>query len=674
MKKRIMCGLLSMLLLIGMTVPGAAVSAGDSEYGWPEMQGDIAMRVMSNGAEVTRLVVGETYQLQFWLQNIAPYTITLPLAWDPNVVAVVDGTSSAPVSSGRKNDGEPTGFRAGSKCYESDYDWFTYEPLYWNGRPVYSADENNGAYPYLDQASGLYRLCYYVSAPNAPLEAQMFLEVNFRVLAKGDPNFHIATSADGPGRYDPAEPNGLSVVVPGGDKGAQYVSYGTDIFCPDLQVMTQAEYDEAASKPNSSIQPGGGNGSTGQQKPEKEPPKIMVSLVPAEHLNCFPYSTAMQTAAVLKHINNEVTQDSDCILPGNLITDAVNRAGSGNRRSLLVNMPEKIIPKDEYALVFNLENIDDMADAKLSMLYIETPWAYVGLNTAILANQTDDSAQARLCVRPVGMGGDGLQVTMTLDGETVAGFSGSAVRVILPYHVQDDGTLVLPTTDDAFGPGEASGLPLSLYKADADHGVLIFLSPSFGYYNVTRSEAVTFSDLGSVPWAKEPIEALAQRKILRGVGDGRFDPNGPVTREQFATMLVTAFGMYCATGENSFDDVTDGAWYEPYVTSAASAGLVSGLEDGRFGTGRTISRQDLAVMAYRALTQLGVTLPRTREPVTFADDGSIAGYAREAVYALYGAEVISGAGEGVFAPNAPASRAQAARILHGVLALTDGIL
>lgn len=671
MKKRILSLCLSLFLLLSLM---PAVSAADSaDYGWPEMQGDIAMRVVKDGAEVNRLIVGESYRLQFWLQNIGPYTITLPLAWDPNVVTIVDPGTGTPVSGGRKNDGEATGFRVGSKCYESDYDLFTYEPLYWNGRPVYSAGtETEGAYPSIDRARGCYRLCYYVNAPNPPKEAQMFLELSFRVDAKGDPDFHIGTASDGAGRYDPAEPDGLSVVLPNGDEGAQYVSYGTDVKCPELQVMTQAEYDAESSKSNSDIEMGGGSGQTGQTQEQKKP-EIAVTLVESEHLRCFPYDSALVKHAVLKHIDGKVTQESDCILPENLISEGVNQ--SSQARSILVKMPEKIIPKDEYALVFNLSHMDDMADSGLSMLYVETPWAFVGLNTAILANQTADSAQARLCVRPLGVGGMGLQVTMEVDGEPVPGFTGAVMRVIMPFTYEPEaGELLVPTSGDVYNSGEVPGLPLSLHKLDTDHDAVIFLSPSFGYFNLEIVRPVTFSDLSGVPWAAEAVTSLAQRQILRGVGDERFDPNASVTREQFATMLVTAFGMYSAVADSTFSDVPETAWYTHSVNSAAASGLVSGLGGDRFGTGRTITRQDLAVMAYRALKQLGIELPKTRSAIRFSDDADIAGYASEAVYALYQAGIISGASEDTFAPNAPASRAQAARILYGAVALTGQVL
>ena len=41
-------------------------------------------------------------------------------------------------------------------------------------------------------------------------------------------------------------------------------------------------------------------------------------------------------------------------------------------------------------------------------------------------------------------------------------------------------------------------------------------------------------------WANEYIEKMVEKKILDGVGGGKFEPEGLLTREQFAKVLVAA--------------------------------------------------------------------------------------------------------------------------------------
>jgi len=52
-----------------------------------------------------------------------------------------------------------------------------------------------------------------------------------------------------------------------------------------------------------------------------------------------------------------------------------------------------------------------------------------------------------------------------------------------------------------------------------------------------------FKDLGSVSWAKDAIMALYDEGIIAGKDEGKFAPNESVTREQFVTMIVNAFNL-----------------------------------------------------------------------------------------------------------------------------------
>ena len=177
---------------------------------------------------------------------------------------------------------------------------------------------------------------------------------------------------------------------------------------------------------------------------------------------------------------------------------------------------------------------------------------------------------------------------------------------------------------------------------------------------------ITFADLPQAAWAEESILFLAQKGIVSGDGDGRFRPLDAVSREEFVKLLLGAVGIEPADTPSGFLDTEEGAWYEPYLSAARAAGIVSGDEKGAFGVGQAISRQDMAVMAYRALLAAGIS-PQTAEDALFMDDAYISGYAKEAVYALRGSGIINGMEDGRFAPQDGANRAQAAKVASGLL-------
>ena len=171
-----------------------------------------------------------------------------------------------------------------------------------------------------------------------------------------------------------------------------------------------------------------------------------------------------------------------------------------------------------------------------------------------------------------------------------------------------------------------------------------------------------FNDLAGSEWAKEAIVDLSEKGILSGYDDGSFRPNNTITRNEFITMLMRAFEKTDDSAEYPFTDGDAGAWYAKYIASAHKIGVLSGYEDGRFGDGENITRQDMAVMIYRLANMEQQT---TENP--FADNDQISDYAKDAVYTLSAKGIISGMGDNCFEPKAFATRAQAARILHLIL-------
>ena len=101
------------------------------------------------------------------------------------------------------------------------------------------------------------------------------------------------------------------------------------------------------------------------------------------------------------------------------------------------------------------------------------------------------------------------------------------------------------------------------------------------------------------------IESLAARDIINGKAGGNFDPEGSMTRAEFAAIVVRALGL-TPGANNNFSDVPPDAWYAPYVGTAHSYGIINGVGDGRFHPGGTITRQEAAVMVSRAAKLCGL--------------------------------------------------------------------
>lgn len=83
--------------------------------------------------------------------------------------------------------------------------------------------------------------------------------------------------------------------------------------------------------------------------------------------------------------------------------------------------------------------------------------------------------------------------------------------------------------------------------------------------------------------------------------DGKFRPLKAVTRAEFAAMLVRAFDLRDDGTPLDWNDVKETDWHYTVIAAAKQAGLVQGTGKDRFEPNRPITRQEMAVMAAKAL-------------------------------------------------------------------------
>lgn len=178
-----------------------------------------------------------------------------------------------------------------------------------------------------------------------------------------------------------------------------------------------------------------------------------------------------------------------------------------------------------------------------------------------------------------------------------------------------------------------------------------------------------FTDMGDVEWAWDSVLFVVEKNIMNGSGDGKFEPNAPLTREQLAKIITLAFGFYDGTLVSDFADVGNDSWASSYVASAKANGLMVGVDDVNFGCGNPVTRQDLCTAMYRAAQKCGIKFENNK--TDFNDFDKIKDYSKEAVGFMAGSGIISGMGDGNFAPDETATRAQAAKIISAVITKGD---
>ncbi|MEL7564774.1 MAG: S-layer homology domain-containing protein [Dehalobacterium sp.] len=195
----------------------------------------------------------------------------------------------------------------------------------------------------------------------------------------------------------------------------------------------------------------------------------------------------------------------------------------------------------------------------------------------------------------------------------------------------------------------------------------------FSKYTVMTRPTKTFADIAG-HWAQSEIEFLATLKILSGVSETSFEPNRPVTRAEFATLLVNALEIPSKEVSGTFSDVPQEAWYASSVYRACSAGLASGLNENSFGPQQNISRQEMAAMVVNALAYKDKldNLPNAEVNISsFSDYHEISSWAEKSMMTALKSQVITGRSEKILAPRAVTTRAEAAVIIKRLLSIIE---
>ena len=181
--------------------------------------------------------------------------------------------------------------------------------------------------------------------------------------------------------------------------------------------------------------------------------------------------------------------------------------------------------------------------------------------------------------------------------------------------------------------------------------------------------AHAYSDLTPAAWYHDGVHYCLEKGLMNGVGNGRFDPDGTVTRGQLVAILWRQAGSPApGAADKSFSDVTDGAYYADAVRWAAAKGIVSGYDDGRFGPEDPVTREQLAALLYRYAQDNGMDVTQGGMAVReYSDYESISDYARPAMQWAVNAQIMKGTSSDTLSPAGTATRAQAASLMQRFL-------
>lgn len=190
---------------------------------------------------------------------------------------------------------------------------------------------------------------------------------------------------------------------------------------------------------------------------------------------------------------------------------------------------------------------------------------------------------------------------------------------------------------------------------------LLFFTLALLLTGASRAEAATaFSDVDN-HWAASYIYQTAEAGLVRGYPDGTFRPEQKISRAEFVTILAMESGETIENniGAPDFKDIPRNHWAKNYILWGRANNVLSGYEDNTFRPDQTVSRQEMASLLYRYITNYHKKeILTVQQEIIFGDNKLIGDWAREAVKAMQRSGIINGRDNGTFDPLAGATRAE----------------
>ena len=178
---------------------------------------------------------------------------------------------------------------------------------------------------------------------------------------------------------------------------------------------------------------------------------------------------------------------------------------------------------------------------------------------------------------------------------------------------------------------------------------------------------ISFDDLDGYSWATDAISHLASKGVVNGKEENKFYPADNITREEYAKIIVLAFGLYNEDAICDFVDVDAQSWSYKYIASMYGYGAINGYNDGSFGATKPITREEMAVMLYRVMQKQSRLEFASELKTNLYDYNEISDYAKNSVVSLNYNKIIAGDEKGYFNPKNNATRAEVCKMIYNSL-------
>lgn len=180
-----------------------------------------------------------------------------------------------------------------------------------------------------------------------------------------------------------------------------------------------------------------------------------------------------------------------------------------------------------------------------------------------------------------------------------------------------------------------------------------------------RSAQVSFSDISEGYWASSFIMELAQRGILTGFPDGKFHPDKPVTRGEFAALLASVFKKNKVRNAVSFQDISSNYWAYNGIREAYEMGFLGPISGSQFKPYQSLTRLQILTALAKGLNYTSTSSSVEQILRVYSDAAAIPAEARSLVAAATEQGIVANyPNTNTCSPNKVATRAEVAAMLY----------
>lgn len=123
--------------------------------------------------------------------------------------------------------------------------------------------------------------------------------------------------------------------------------------------------------------------------------------------------------------------------------------------------------------------------------------------------------------------------------------------------------------------------------------------------NANSTKSSSYSDVAAGAWYNHAVSTLSAMGIVKGDSQGKFNPNAPITRAEFAA-IAARFDDKANTTAVDFSDIAS-HWAKDEISAAANNGWINGYTDGTFRPNNKITRAEAMTLVNRVLKRLPET-------------------------------------------------------------------